>query len=331
MREDLKEGQPNSSCADVPQNQQLPIMENSSIDKFSAYVNVARKFTALCMEENVLPIEAWMAIGRLGGFGGGVSSNLLPSGTSTSTPVAREISLTPEEKKKALELAIGLKAKRMGVTPSEVNLTSSEAQEAVQRHVFELNLGKESWNVKKNSFSQSASPSDKKSEKKPEFVGSKFHPSKETSSKTSTPVGDKSTAKTRLASFRRIALRAVPPAVADSTVLHLVSYSNARRRLKNQWKVYQESYGSSGISNPMKGLPNPWNLPLCGKILRKVSPILRVQMDSPETYVLMDENSRSYWDRDKPNLEVCPAQLQQFLGSDVLSELNAFGEFPVDD
>lgn len=300
-------------------------MENFSVEKLSAYVTVVQKFTALCQEVNLLPNEAWVAIGRLCGFRfelGNLSSNSTAVPVPSSTPFVGPVGLTKEEKKKAKEQYRVEKARRLGISPKELNLTPSEAQEAIRNYRNNVNSASvpETGKVgKQENILASPPPRDANFEKQKE---SGKTGGKDSSKKNPTGDGERSTSKTRMDNFRRIALKALPSAIAEPTVLHLVAYSNARRRLASQWVEFQKKYTSSGILHPMRNLPDPWSLPNLGKILEEACRLLTVQKDSPDTYVLMDENSRSYWDRDRPDIDRCPKLLQRELSSAELAEFS---------
>jgi hypothetical protein len=297
-------------------------MENSSLDKLSAYVTVASKFTALCQEVNLTPFEAWSAIGRLCDFGlGNLSSISNEKGSAPSPLPVKPAGLTKEEKKEAKEQFRIEKAKRLGLSPKEINLTPSEAQEAVKRYRHNDNSSSKPVvkDGKKENIPSFPPPREAKAERQPDSGKT----GKEASSKED-PAGngERSTSKSRLDNFRRIALKTLSSAIADSTVLHLFAYSNARRRLNAQWIEFKRKYTSKGLMNPMRNLPDPWDLPRLGKILGSAVRLLKVQKDSPETYVLMDENARSYWDRDRPDTDLCPPDLQRELDSDEKSEFS---------
>jgi hypothetical protein len=294
-----------------------------------AYVTVAQKFTALCQELKISPEEAWMAIGRLGGFG---QTNISPSSASSSTSSSKDqiekVSLSADQKKKCLEQAKKAKAKRMGLSPSEVNLTSTESKEAVRNFKQALQKGEKVVN-NNTSSPKPATETKKEKEKKAPEVNSppKTEPPPEGNNSSDS---GRSTAVARLGSFRRVALKQIPTAVADPVFLNLLAYHNAVRKLTLEWLSFKKKYISSKMLNPLRNLPPPMDLRFCGDHIRRLESALSLRKDaSTETYILMDENSLSFWDRDRPDSSACPPALQEALGSDVLQELEeASGSYP---
>lgn len=291
-----------------------------SLDKLSAYATVTQKFLALCVEVRLSPEEAWSAIGRLGGFGSGKNVNS-PSEEFASPSLVK--TLTKEEKKEAKNLAKKAKAKRMGLSPSEINLTPTEVQEAIRNF---KSSSKNELKVEKSGGSQASKPSVSKESKAEKKIGTKESAVAETSVgqhpeiNPSGPSGTRTSQKIKMDNLRRLAQRAVPSVITDPTVLHLIAYSNARRRLALTWDRYRSQYTVNDNQNPMKGLPDIADLENSQELLDREIKSLKSNTEFPGIYLLCDDQSTSYFDRDKPNESVCPKSLLLPLSSDVLSE-----------
>jgi hypothetical protein len=134
------------------------------------------------------------------------------------------------------------------------------------------------------------------------------------------PSGLRATAKTRLEKFRKQTLNLLPTSFTNPTNLHLLTYANAHSRLSSQWREYRNSYQDSGMLDPLRGLPDPQELPTTYLLLRILTKPLRVQSDSPGTYILQSETGGSFWDRDTPSKE-CPDDLARPIPDTVLLEL----------
>lgn len=319
-------------------------MENLSVDKFSAVTRVIQKFTEACREEKISLSEAVSAIVRLVGIGN-LDSALLASISQTgniqfgnsvplkSTPTeAKNIQLSKEQVEKAKELARIEKAKRLGISPKEVNLTPQEAKEAKANYRLKL-AGQQTSNssrvaptdaTKNKAKAPTPVPDSGKEGKEEETSSSKpthREPGKKPVGVQMDPTGSRATMKTRIDSFRRSCLRTLPTAVADPTALHLVAYSNHWNRLSRQVAVYRSQYSDSNMLDPLRGLPDPKGdqMPEANKLLADVTRGLRSQSDQPGTFVLQSDSGGSFWQADRPS-SICPPELAAELPEAVLGE-----------
>lgn len=287
-------------------------MDNNALAKLSAVTRVCQKFTELCEAEKVDLFSAVSALNRLLG-------NPSPSEPSSQPFRAvietKQQALTREQADKAKELARIEKAKRLGISPREINLTPTEAKEAKRQFLQSLVSGTH------------MAPAPTSTPVRVEGVAEATPKQQVTGSKKQVglrmdPTGSRSTAKTRIDNFRRAALRAFPPAVSDPVGLHLVAYANHWTRLFSQVQSYRNTYEDSGMLDPMRGLPDPKSLFETKKLLLKLVQGLREQSDSPGTYVLQTDIGGSYWNRDQPSAD-CPSNLTQRLPSLVFNELES--------
>jgi hypothetical protein len=305
-------------------------METPSVDKISAYTRICQKFASACGEEAVDPVDCWLAIGRF--------LNVQPTAFPSTAPEsprgsARNIALTPKEAEEAKRLARIAKAKAKELTPKEVNLTPQEVKIAKAQYRERLQASSSQPRVP---ISGNVSQVRKRSPPPPTTVGDGGKPP--TSEKLETPTsseipkkkvgvqqdksGSRATAKTKIDNLRRTTLRSNPIALDLPSALHLVAYANHRHRLLRQWEEYCKIYESSGILDPLRGLPDPWKGTKVRNYLSLVSAGLREQSDSPGTFILQSDSGASYWDRDKPS-EACPDLLQKAIPNDVMDDLVA--------
>jgi hypothetical protein len=313
-------------------------MENSSktFEKLSAYTKIAQTFAESCQQNNLEPLDAWLAIGRFFGWSAGIIPANLSQGVTVGSggsqvPVQGKIALTQKQAEEARRLARNEKAARLKLKPQEVNLTTPEAKQAKAAYREALLKGTPLNKVEflKNDSStkplSSAAPSgNSQKESKKEKVPAKQELSptqKAADGKKEVGVqldktGSRATAKTKLDNLRRTTLRGLPSAIEDLRLLHLVAYVNHYNRLARQWEEYQKTYQSSGMLSPIRGLPavNTLDERLQSLIQEGVKG-LRMQNDSPGTYILQAENGASFWERDIPSKD-CPAILQKPLSEE---------------
>jgi len=284
-----------------------------SADKFSAYATIVQKFQALCSESSISPREAWVAIGRLGGYFEGGEPSLSGGLSSASSQSVERQQPSADDVKKAKVIARKEKAKKLGISEKEVNLTSAEVKEAIRR-LYQQSASKPP-NI--SGGTSSLPQAERVSDLKPKESVKAMPPS----AKEVGGSGDRQTVKTRIDNFRRSALRAAPAAIADPTNLHLVAYSNSYRRLAGQWEFFKTKYGSEGLKDPLRGLPDPWFLAISRDLLVSVTANLRQQSDSPGTFILQDAEGGSFWDRDMPHQVRCPELLKKPLSREVYDAL----------
>jgi hypothetical protein len=332
-------------------------MENPSVDRLSAVNRVFQKFIAACNEEKMSPIEAVDALVRLLGVGSIPSlrealaqqetAKAVPSETTQSAPQsAKNISLTKEQVEKATSIARAEKAKRFGLSPKEVMLTSQEAKDAKARYRLMLSDASEKTSGPKSTLPPRSYSIDSNANvgavpKGKEEVKSTSAPSPQVTLPTKKtaeavfseggkkpvgvakePEGSRATQKTRIDNIRRLCLKAFPLAVIDPTVLHLVAYANHRARLSDQVSKYRSAYADSGIKDSLRGLPDPWEKTFCPesrRLLEEVTVNLRTQPDTPGTFVLQSADGGSFWNLERPSL-VCPPELAAPLPEAILGE-----------
>lgn len=292
-------------------------MSTPASNKLAAYTTVCSTFAKACEDQKVDPLDCWQAIGRLLGFQPSTSPVASVEKARDSKPTQREI-------REAKRRARSVKAKTLGLSIGEVNLTSAEAKEVVRS----LRGSGGSSRGASTSSGQVPFPS---SLPNPllKTAGSGPEEKKEGNGNrkpvgvTQKPSGARSTAKTRLDNLRRNCLRQSPVAVADPTGLHLLAFCNHRNRLMRQWEEYRRTYQDSGMLNPLRNLPDPRELPKTSQfleaLLKQVS--LAQQANSPGTFVLQTESGASFWNRDLPDEANCPSPLRQSLPAEVYNEL----------
>lgn len=298
-------------------------METSTavkLAKASAYTQVCQKFLTACEDADIDPGECLQAIARFIG---------VPLSTSTNAPGLNplvtpfKVQLTKEQIDQCLVEARKAKAKEWGKEAAwkEINLSSKEAKDAKAAARLKVSKGeilpstsapkkesKPSTESKKGGSSALKSPDDNSGEDKKK-VGVQLAPS-----------GARQTMKTRIDMFRKNALKGSPVVHLEPKVLHLVAFVNHINRLTNQWATYQKTYESSGMMNPLRGLPT------LGTLLRVFEPLeailsrLREMPDSPGTYVLQSDNGASYWDEGEPS-EACPDFLKERLPEETVKQL----------
>jgi len=320
-------------------------MENPttmSVAKFTSYTRVCQKFIEACTDCDVEPIEALQAIARflnvpIGTTGSGVS---LTSTNVVTKADPNKVQLSKPQVEEAKKQARAEKAKRLGLTLSEVNLTSAEAKEAKARmrekvagvsqppfHPGNSQKGKGGAKPQTTTAaSQKVSGPDSKEEVEDNSLPLAQDLGTPIGQRNQAPQsGARSTAKTRIDNFRRNCLRQNPATIVDPTFLHLIAYRNHYSRLARQWAEFKQIYGSAGVLNPLRDLPNPLSLPKTEKSLLGILSRLREQSDSPGTYILQADNGASYWDRDMPG-KACPDFLSELLPPEVVAEfLDASG------
>jgi len=284
-------------------------MENSSIEKISAYNRVCEKFIQACQESKLEPVDCLLAIGRflnvpIGTGKPNSSANLTGSGPASGQLTKAEMDRVKKEARES-------KARRLGLSPSEVNLTPKEISDAKAEA------------RRKRPLQGSPTPSTPSQK-----VGalSKGEVNLDNSRKVDKPdrrvesmkTGLRATALTKLKSCRNMCLLALPNKLEDPRLIHLVAYSNHFNRLSHQWKAFQESYETHSMQNPLRELPDPWKLPLSGFLLTEATKGLKIQPDSPGTFILQSDQG-SFWFRDLPS-KVCPAELSEPLSKEALHE-----------
>lgn len=297
-------------------------MENNpkNLSMLSAYNRVCQKFIEACEAEKLDPVEGVLAIGRFLGLN--INQGSFPdkpsqsTSTSTTTPERKlskeEVEAVKKSAKEAKAKKLGISSKEVNLTPQEVKSAKAEARKRVQRGEGILPQGF----VKPVS---SSPPVNGKSTPKEEgqTSNSKRVP-KPDRSQPSEKTGLRATALTKLKACRKLCLQTVPTALIEPKVLHLLAYSNHYNRLVSQWAEFQKSYETYGLQNPLRGLLNPGALKATHHFLQKVIVGLKEQPDSPGTYILQLDG-RSFWDRDKPS-EICPYDLKQDLPGEILDE-----------
>lgn len=329
---------------------------SANLAKLSAYTRVCQTFVSACEKESVDPVDCLQAISRMLD---------IPRSTTPSQlappPKPKTVQLSKAQVGEAKQLARSVKAKKFGVSASEVNLTSEEAKEAKARFrdlVYQGKDPKKSWgndlpvqpgnpspqnpSNSKNSGPPQTSPlksvlpsqqgsvpqaTQQRTYVNPTGKGQVDKPDPQTAKKQVgiqlDKTGSRATAKTKVDNCRKNCLRQFPLAMDEPTVLHLMAYANHRNRLARQWEEYQKTYEYSGILDPLRGLPDPWKQPKTSEKLRYIVATLglREQFDSPGTYILQSEDGGSFWDRDMPSA-LCPEILKAPLGHEILHELS---------
>jgi len=295
-------------------------MENEELSTFSAYTRICQKFAQACEEEKVHPKDCLLAIARM------LDLNLVQASTDPAPSTSKKtenIQLTKAQVEEAKRVAREEKAKSLGVSPREINLTSQEAKDAKTRFREKLLTGKYPVSIPPKGGNGS-----EKKKKDPSTDGSVSPPQGKLESPTSKKkvgvqqdkTGSRATAKTKIDNLRRLTLRSLPIALESPSALHLVAYANHRSRLSRQVDEYRSLYQESGMMDPLRGLPDPWLGNFTRKYLSEVTKDLREQKDSPGTFVLQNDNGGSFWDRDIPSME-CPSVLREGLPEEVLKEL----------
>jgi len=282
-----------------------------------------------CKDHKVDPSVAYDKLGYMLGEIRASSQSTPSANVAVTAPKA--IALTPQQADEARRIAREEKASRMGVTSKEVNLTSAEAKKAKEMYRLKLQgvgqkpaTGQQATkqvSTGKGIGATAPSPSSgqplvvnipqvkRPKEGKAEAINSDL-------------TGSRATAKTRLDNFRRICLKQNPIASADPVVLHLVAYSNHRRKLAAQWEKFKNEYSHEGMLDPLRGLPDPWKMEVNSRILESVTKFLRPQADSPEIFVLQTEAGSSFWDRDMPS-QACPEFLRVSYPGEAYNEFEA--------
>jgi len=239
--------------------------------------------------------------------------------------VNRPAALTPQQAEEARRIARAEKAKRLNLSPSEVNLTSQEAKAA--KAAFREKLAKGEISPSQTPPTKPSNPPSKnnssKNGTKGSTTGNILPPAPQNQKEEKKKVGvqldktgSRATAKTKLDNLRRTTLRSLPSAIDDCRVLHLIAYGNHFNRLARQWEEYQKTYESSGMLNPLRGLPAPSDLPSpLQQLMMDGKKGLREQNDSPGTYVLQSELGASFWNQDRPS-EACPDSLRRALSEE---------------
>jgi hypothetical protein len=304
-------------------------METKTIAMISAYARIVEAFAASCETENVTPHDAYCAVGRLLGFNQAPAASHQGVGSAAiATVPSQQIKLTPQQADEAKRIARAQKAKRLGLSPNEVNLTPTEAKAAKATMRESLAKGTPFAGLAPPTKPSRDSPADNNRREK-ETVS----PAKNTLQGKTAPTepkkvgvqadktGSRATAKTKIDHLRRTTLRSLPVAIDDCRVIHLIAYCNHFNRLARQWDEYQKTYESSGMLNPLRGLPAPLTLPeRLQSLVRLGVRGLREQSDSPGTYILQSDTGGSFWNQDRPS-EVCPDSLKEPLSEE---DLEAF-------
>lgn len=311
-------------------------MEKKELSKFSSYTRICQKFALACEEEGLEPGDCLLAIARLLDLP--TQATTLPASSLAPMP-AGKIQLTKEQAEEARKVAKEAKAKKLGLSPKEVNLTPQEAKDAKAQYRKRLVSGA---TAPKTGPTAGGNDSTKKNKKVPSLVTtvtgedlSETFPAKLDEGVSPRPLssdskkkvgvqqdksGSRATAKTKIDNLRRLTLRSLPTALDLPSALHLVAYANHRSRLSRQWEEYRRTYESTGMLDPLRGLPDPWLLYKTRKFLALVTKDLREQNDSPGTYILQSEDGGSFWDRDKPSL-ACPSYLKDLMPEEVIKEM----------
>jgi hypothetical protein len=277
-------------------------MEATDYVRASALIGVTQEFVKLCEERKVDIFEAWKCVGNSLSLFSKVS---LPQTSAQAAPT--QVKLTKEEATQATREARESKARRLGLNPTEVNLTPVEAQ-----------LAREAWRARKTGSPRA--PNTPVLSARP-VGGEKKGLSTTQSSQLPTPLkGVRDTAKTRIDTLKRNLSKQIPTSKEDPRSLHLVAYANSYSRLRSQWKTFQDSFNVSNMQNPLEKFPDPFTLPKTGKLLEEAVEDLRPQTDSPNTWILQDGEGKSFFDRDRPSA-VCPKRLALPIPMDVLTEL----------
>lgn len=300
-------------------------MEKSATAKFSAYNRVCQVFIEACEKEDVDPGEALQRIARFLGtvvppIGGSSNPTSIPPPPRPADPPApKKVQLSKEQADQAKRDARAEKARRLNLSPQEVNLTTKEVKDAkaAMRKRIEAGLP-----VATATNGAPASMAPSSSEKVP---GSPVTPpnnglvEKPDRSVDQAKTGLRATAQTKLKACRKNCLTATPTGILDPKVLHLIAYHNHFNRLSQQWADFQKSYKTHGMSNPLRGLVDPSRYPEISEFIATTvaQNSLREQPDSPGTFILQDEG-KSFWDRDKPS-SVCPTALQEALPARILT------------
>jgi hypothetical protein len=310
-------------------------MEKSATANFSAYNRVCNKFLEACDVEGLNPAECLLAIARFMGVIIPVSTTSSANQASQPQPGSSVSKLTKEQVEVVVREARNAKAKRLGTKPSEVNLTSKEKKDAKAAARARIDRGETIViPVKKGSTpptipAQVAVASVVGPGSRVEEVSSDDNQTRPTLQRdpmvgNKPKSGERTTALTKLKACRRQCLQALPEALLDPKILHLVAYSNHLNTLSRQWEEFKRCYSSDKLSNPMSGLPDPWKLNEGGALLNKVKPLLEEQSSSPGTFTLQ-RDGRSFWDRDRPS-EDCPGFLHEPLPTPVIEEFLTYGK-----
>jgi hypothetical protein len=321
--------------------------ETLDVTKISALSRVCESFASACEVNNLGVVEAWQGIGRILGLDQGENAGVRKTATAVSGPpvaisreeVAKAIALSPHQVATAKQLFLQSKAARLGVSVSEVNLTSEEVNQA--KATYRLKLAEEKLGLKPQpspppkevdqvgplSMIEALRIQSGRKDKNPYDNPVQQEPSS-TKMKTSVdpnPLGDRSTAETRIKNLRRNLLRKVPWILEEPCVLHLTSYANERLRLAKQWSAFKIAYEHSGLQDPLRNLPDPWSVPAAAKKLLEVAPRLRRQDSDPDLFLFQTPDSKSYWEQDRPSRD-CPDFLAFRLSDLIIGQLERSAE-----
>jgi hypothetical protein len=275
------------------------------ITKFSALSRVCEQFAKSCHENQVEVSEAYLAIGRFLGFSA-------PTSPAEAVPAkSTKVDLTKAQLSQAKKEAKAEKAKRLGLTLSEVNLTSQEVKAAKDAYRSKLSLGggavaQAAVSSPKDKGSASSGSKKKQKEKAPAPEGAE----------TTDPERQK--LKNRIDTVRRNLLRTAPWLIESPTLLSLVAYQNGRIRLSKLWFRLSSNYDLKGARNPLRGLPDLDTIPYSAQILSEAREKYLIRDPSdPDLYVLQTLEGDSFWDGDRPS-EACPNALRKSIPKDEL-------------
>jgi len=292
-------------------------MEKSNISNFSAYAKVTQKFLSICEEEGVNPKDCLLAICRM--FDITPKSDQV--GSLVKLPIPGPVQLSADQVAEAKRIARKEKATKLGLGPSEVNLTSDEVKLAKKAFRERLQQGE----------SIPLTVSSRKSKKEKGNKGENISPPpsptqspqlQKPASSQSGIEGLRSTMKTRLETVKRLTLRHHLAAIRNPTNLHLLAYRNHWVRLQEQWVSFQGGYNTSNMKDPFKDLPDPFKGDLNDYVM-KISAGLKTQSSSPRTLVLQNEDGQSFWDKDQPRIGVCPDILVRPVDDKILAIFGA--------
>jgi hypothetical protein len=240
-------------------------------------------------------------------------------------------SLTPEEAKQAKAVARERKAKRLGVSVTEINLTPQEA-DAVRAEFRALIERGEKLPSAKEVRSGSLKSEKQQPEKKtflvtglPQRMDSPLRKQATPDAGSSSPKGE-DTAWTRVKGAKTDCMRNFPIKIENPCGLHLVAYTNCFHRLQYHWEKYRIEFpqDASSKKNPYVNLADPEGkeLPKTRNYLEGLTLGLRQHVNQPfVTWVLQDEDGRSFFDKGRPSVEHCPEILRPVIPKDILTEL----------
>jgi len=290
----------------------------------SAVVKLTQVFVDTCLEEGIDLQTAWEAIGRTFSF-----SQESVAVAKQSSPSSQSEKLTKEEKQKAKTAAREAKARRLNLSPSEINLTKAEEKQAVDEALRRKVNGQSVIpNSQKTNSGGGSRGTKSKQDRQPvptklEQVTITVAPAAEDLEDLDQGLaakGARATQKTRIESLKRNLVRSNPAGKEHPTVLHLVAFANAYSRLRTQWESFQQRFNTDNMKDPLEEIPDPFRQPKCSSVIQVATRDLGKQTDSQNTWILQDEG-KSFFDRDRPS-DVCPPILALVLSPEVLTELD---------